>query len=230
MKPSATQPLLKSSLFLLLGFLPAAAGPLEDTLARMDASARDFKAFSAKVRRIEYTAVLSDSSERTGSVRLKKTKHGVAGIMEFNEPAQSTVRFGGRTVETYYPKANTLEIIDIGKKAGAVEGFLLLGFGTTEAEIRKGWDVKLGVPETIGGVKTTRLELAPKGAETKNLIAKIELWVPDNGANPIQEKVTRPSKDYTFITYSEIKVNAPMPAGSFELSLPAGVKKIYPQK
>ena len=233
MRPSATLPLPKNSLRLAAFVLASSvlfAGQFEDTLARMDASARTFQSFSAKIRRVEYTAVLSDSSERTGSVRLKKVKSEIAGVMEFNEPSQSVVRFGGRTVQTYYPKANTVEVIDIGKKADAVESFLLLGFGTPEAEMRKDWNVKLGGSETIGGVKTTRLELAPKGTETKNLIARIELWIPDGGANPLQEKVTRPSKDYTLITYSEIKVNAPLPPSAFELSLPQGVKKIYPQK
>ena len=206
------------------------AGPLEDALARMDASARAFRSFTAKVKRVEYTAVLSDTSERQGSVRLQKTREGVSGVMEFDLPDHSIVRFGGKTVETFYPKANTVEIIDVGKKASAVEEFLLLGFGTTEAEIRKGWLVKLGGSETIGGVPTTRIELTPKGAETKNLIARIELWIPDGQANPVQEKVTRPSKDYTLISYSEVKVNAPLPADAFTLKLPSNVKKIYPQK
>ena len=220
--------LRNSLLFLIAGSL--VAGPLEDAMARMNASAREFRSFTAKIRRIEYTAVLSDSSERTGSVRLQKTKGGVAGVMEFNEPSASIVRFGGKTVETYYPKANTVEIIDIGRKAGAVEDFLLLGFGKPEAEIRKEWNVKLGGIETLAGIKTTRIELIPKGMETRNLIARIELWIPDGAANPMQEKVTRPSKDYSLIYYSDVKVNAPQAPGAFDLVVPPGVKKIYPQK
>jgi outer membrane lipoprotein-sorting protein len=146
--------------------------------------------------------------------------------MEFDPPDQSIVRFGGKTVETFYPKANTVEIINVGKNAAQVEEFLLLGFGNTEAEIRRGWNVKLGGTEA----KIVRIELTPKGSETRNLIAMIELWIPEDHGNPVREKVTRPSKDYTLIAYSEVKVNAPLPAGSFDLKMPANVKKIYPQK
>jgi outer membrane lipoprotein-sorting protein len=206
------------------------AEPLADVLARMDAAAREFQSFSAKVKRVEFTAVLNESSERSGSVLLRRTRSGASGIMEFGEPDPSVVRFGGRTVETFYPRANTVEVIDIGKNAGAVEQFLLLGFGTTGAEIRRGYDTKLGGVESIGAVHTTRIELFPKGREAKNLVAKIELWIPEGQANPIQEKVTRPSKDYTLISYSETKLNAPPAESAFELKLPANVRKIYPQK
>jgi outer membrane lipoprotein-sorting protein len=70
----------------------------------------------------------------------------------------------------------------------------------------------------------------PKTDELKKLITKIELWVPEGQANPIQEKVTEPSKNYELVTYSDIKVNPALPDSAFELKLPPKVKKIYPQR
>lgn len=224
---------MRSSRLLALLFaasLTISAEAVSDILARMDVAAKDFQSFSAKAKRTEFTAVLNESSERSGTIRLHKTKNGVTGIMEFGEPDPSVLHFSGRTFETFYPKANTVEIIDVGKNAGAVEQFMLLGFGTTGADIRKGWDVKLGSVETVGGVKTTRIELYPKGKETKNLIDKIELWIPEGQSNPIEEKVTRPSKDYTLVQYSDVKLNPNLPASAFELQVPANARKIYPQK
>ena len=72
--------------------------------------------------------------------------------------------------------------------------------------------------------------MTPKSAELKKLITKIELWMPEGRDTPIQEKVTEPSKNYELITYSDVKVNPDLPDSSFDLKLPAKVKKIHPQK
>jgi outer membrane lipoprotein-sorting protein len=200
-----------------------------DILEQMDASARDFKSFSAKVKWIDYTAVLRESSERMGLVRAHKGKAGVSGILEFSEPDPVVKRFGGRTFETYYPKVKTVEIIDVGKHAGAVEQFLLLGFAVRSSEIRKAYEVKLAGSEQVAGIKTAHLELYPKGDETKKLVSKIELWIPEGRGNPVQEKVTKTSKDYALATYSDLKINPPLPDAEFELKLPPDVKKITPK-
>jgi outer membrane lipoprotein-sorting protein len=200
-----------------------------EILDQMDAAARDFKSFSAKVKWVDYTAVLSESSERNGVVRAHKGKAGVSGILEFAQPDPVVKRFGGKTFETYYPKVNTVEIIDVGKHAGAVEQFLLLGFAVRSGEIRKAYDAKVGGSEQVAGFKTTRLELWPKGDETKKLVTKIELWIPEGKGNPVQEKVTKTSKDYSLATYSDLKINPPLADAEFELKLPPDVKKINPK-
>jgi outer membrane lipoprotein-sorting protein len=205
------------------------AESLEEVMARMDAAAKSFQSFSANIKWTDYTAVLSDTSVRSGTVRAHKTKQGAGGIVEFTEPEPSVQRFGGRTFETYYPKANTVDIIDVGKRAGAVEQFLLLGFAIPSADLRKTYDIKLGGTEQLGGMHTSRLELTPKSAETQKVISKIELWIPEGQANPIQEKVSKPSKDYTLINYSGLKINPSLPESSFELKLPPNVRKNYPE-
>jgi len=46
------------------------AEALTDILARMDQSARNFKTFSAKIKRSDYTKVLNDKDETDGARRL----------------------------------------------------------------------------------------------------------------------------------------------------------------
>jgi outer membrane lipoprotein-sorting protein len=203
---------------------------LADVLARMDKAAVEFRSFSADVKRTEYTAVLSESQTSDGAIRMRRTKGGVTGILEFGEPDPRRMRFDGRTAQTYYPKANRVEIIDIGKHGGAVEQFILLGFGTTAAEMRKSYEIKLGGTEQLGGVATTRIELTPKEAEARKLVTKIELWLPEGQGNPIQEKVSTPSHNYNLFVYSNLKPNPALPDSAFELNLPPNVKRITPNK
>jgi outer membrane lipoprotein-sorting protein len=215
---------------LILPVLLARAEPLADILARMDRAAQDFRALSASMKRIQFTAVISESNEMDGVVRLKRIKNGTVGIVDFQHPEQRTVYVNGHNIQIYYPKANTVEIYDSSKYTSNIDQFLLLGFGTSSAELQKSYDLKMAGMEPIGGVATTRVEMTPKSAELKKLITKIELWIPEGKDTPIQEKVTEPSKNYELITYSDVKVNPNLPDSSFELKLPEKVKKIRPQK
>lgn len=215
---------------LILPVLLARAEPLADILARMDRAAQEFRALSASMKRIQFTAVINESNDMDGVVRLKRIKNGTVGIVDFQHPEQRTVYVNGHNIQIYYPKANTVEIYDSSKYTANIDQFLLLGFGTSSAELQKSYDLKMAGMETIGGVATTRIEMTPKSDELKKLITKIELWIPEGQDTPIREKVTEPSKNYELITYSDVKVNPSLPDSSFELKLPEKVKKIRPQK
>ena len=217
------------SILVFAGVL-ASAEPLTDILARMDRAAAEFRSRSAKMNRVQFTAVLSESTEMNGELRLKRTKGGTVGVIEFQQPEQRTVFIKGKTVQIYYPKAKTLEIYDASKYTSNMDQILLLGFGTSSTELKKSYDFKDGGPQKIKGTDTTRVELTPKSAELKKLITKIELWIPEGQSNPIRAKFSEPSKNYELVDYSEIKVNPELPDSAFEFKPPKDVKEIHPQK
>ena len=206
------------------------AEPLADILARMDQAAREFRSLSAQMKRVQFTAVLSESSEMDGELRLRRAKSGTEGVIEFQQPERRTVVIKGKSVQIYYPKANTVEIYDASKYSSNMDQILLLGFGTSSAELKKSYAFKDGGVQKIGSVNTTRLELTPKSGELQKLITKIELWIPEGQSNPIRAKFSEPSKNYELVDYSDIKVNPPLPESAFAVKLPDKVKKIYPQK
>lgn len=211
------------------------AEPLPDILARMDRAAVDFRSVSAKMKRVQFTAVLSESSEMDGVMRLRRNKKAVEGVVELREPNPSkpnprTIFVSGNKVQVYYPNAKSVEIYDASKYTSNIDQLLTLGFGTTSAELSKSYQIKEGGTEKLGTVSTTRLELLPKSDELKKLITKIELWIPEGQSNPIREKITEPSGNYELVDYSETKINLPLPESSFQLKLPADVTKVQPQK
>jgi outer membrane lipoprotein-sorting protein len=208
----------------------ATAEPLPDVLARMDRAAGEFHSLSAGMKRVQFTAVLSESSEMSGVVRLRRTKSGTQGIVEFQQPEQRTVFINGKQVQIYYPKANTVEIYDTSKYTSNMDQILLLGFGTSAAELKKSYDIKDGGAQKINGADATRVELTPRSDEMKKLITKIELWIPEGQSNPVRAKFSEPSKNYELVDYSDIKVNPALPESAFAWKLPGNVKKIYPQK
>ena len=111
------------------------ADTLEEILKRMDTEAKKFQSFSAKLKQVEYTAVLKQSSESTGEIRIKRTKSGLIGLVTFNAPEDRIIHFAGGKVEIFYPKAKTEDIYDVGKYQGEMDHWLALGFGTSGADL-----------------------------------------------------------------------------------------------
>ena len=206
------------------------ADSLEDIVKRMDAAAKSFQSVSAKIKYTSYTDLLKESNDSTGEMRLKKTGKGIMGIVEFDPPDVRTYHFDGPNLEIYYPKARKREHYDLKKYRNVLDQALTLGFGTSGADLRRDYDVKVLKQETVDGVATTQLGLQPRSEERKKLIDHIELWMIDGKSYPLQEKGVQPSKDYTLIKYSDVKIPASLPDSAFKLTVPAGTLEVSPQK
>jgi outer membrane lipoprotein-sorting protein len=213
-----------------LALTSARAEELKDILARMDQAAVKFQSFTATMKSTDFTAVLNESEDSYGTVRLRKGKGGTQGIFEFTKPNPRTIHLSGKTLEVFSPKGNTVEIYDAGKHISTADEILLMGFGVSGSELRKNYDVKLAGSEVLNGERTSRLELIPKSEEVRNLTTKIELWIPEGKSNPVQEKLTQPSKNYHLVVFSDVKLNVPLPDSDYSLKLPPGVTKLHPQK
>jgi hypothetical protein len=209
------------------------ADALSDVLQRMDQAAQKFRSLSADVRKTDYTDVLSDTTVEEGTFKLMKSgKEKFILLADFKGQDAHVVQMTPAQVKIYHPKANSVEIYETRKYTKAADQYLMVGFGTTAADLQKTYAVTLGGTETVNGVKTTRLDLAPKSAEAKKLVTQIQLWIPEGQANPIQEKMLsgKEGKDYKLFQFSNTKIRTvsdpALPASDFDLKLPAGVKEI----
>jgi outer membrane lipoprotein-sorting protein len=204
---------------------------MKDVLSRMDRAAEEFHSYSAQMKRVQFTAVLGDSSESTGTVLLRRTKKdGTVGVVEFQKPDPRKVYIKGKTVQVLYPKAKTVEIYDTSKYTSNMDQILLLGFGTSAEELNKTYLLKDGGVDKINGTDTTRIELTPKSDEMKKLITKIDMWIAAGQSTPVRVKFSEPSKNYELVDYSETKLNPALPESAFKQEVPAGFKRIKPQQ
>ncbi len=203
------------------------ADTLPEILARMDQSAAAFKCMSAQMKRLDHTQVINDTSEERGSIALRRTSKGVEGLVDNTFPDKRTMSFSGKQFKFYLPKINTVQIYDVGKRRDQVDQFLVLGFGTSGKELQKAYAVKLAGSETINGIKATRLELIPKGADALELFQSLDLWIPEGGSHAIQQKVHLKGGDYKLMSYTDVKINPPLTDASFDLKAPKNAKKEY---
>jgi|HigsolmetaAR202D_1030399.scaffolds.fasta_scaffold14241_2 Outer membrane lipoprotein-sorting protein len=214
--------------FSLTGF--AATNGIDAVLARMDQSAAKFNALSANLRRVSFTAVLNETTSESGTILIRRPKpRDIQMLVEIREPDQKSVSYMNRKWQIFYPKINTVQEYDLGKQGALVDQALLLGFGTSTPELLRHYDVKYIGEDVVEGAPASRLELIPKSKEARQHIARVELWISEQG-HPVQQKIHQPSKDYYLITYSDIKLNPSLTAESVKLKLPKNVKKEYPQR
>jgi outer membrane lipoprotein-sorting protein len=208
------------------------ADTLDQVLQRMDQAAQKFRSLSANIHKTVYTDSITNTDVEDGSFKMMKSgKDKFVLLAEFTGQDAYKLRLAGTQAEMYYPKAKTVQVYDTRKVTKSVDQYLFVGFGTRTAELRKTYTVTLGGPETIGGVKTTRIDLTPNSGEATKLFNKIQLWIPDGDGSPIQEKIIsgKTGKDYKLFQYSDRKIGTisdpPLPASDFDLNLPAGVMR-----
>ena len=203
---------------------------LKELLARMDQSAATFQGMTAALSQVQHTAIIEDDERDAALVRLKKTKDGLHGYVEFAEPNRRIVGFQNRQLQVFYPKTNTVDIYDLGKHGSQLDQFLLLGFGTSGKDLEKNYTLRVAGTEVVDGVPATRLELEPKTKEYLDYMKKVELWIPPTVSYPVKEKIHKNAQDYILIRYSDVKINSGLTDKDLELHLPPGVKKNYPQR
>jgi len=217
-------------LAVLLLALCSQAASLDQVLAAMDKTSASFKDMSAKLTRTDFTAVIKDTRQESGTARMKRAgPRDIRMKIEFGEPDTRSIVFEKATARIFYPKIQTVQIYNLGKQRSIVDQFLLLGFGSSGAELSRNYVLKVTGEEQIAGAGSTRLELVPRAASALEYLKIAELWIAAGGY-PVQQKFHMPSGDYTLITYTDVQINTGAPDSAFRMVLPKGVKTEYPQK
>lgn len=215
---------------LLATGLAHAGSTAAEVLARMDRAAPGFRAVTASISRVKYTAILDDRSEEQGIIAIRRSARNLESKIQIANPNPRSVAFSGNKVEIFYPKINTVQEFDVGKNRGLVDQFILLGFGSSGKDLAKAYTITVKGTETVQGVATTHLALSPKSGAVRDLLKSVEIWVPDNAAHPIRQKFIEPSDDYMEVTYTDVKLNPVLVAADIQLDLPPTVKREFPQK
>ena len=216
---------------LVLAASPAVSATADDVLAQMDQAAPKFSGLSADLRRTTYTKVLDEKALETGTMLLRRgTPRDLQVWINFTTPDPKTIVFRGRKAEIYYPKMSTIEDWDLGKHSDLVNQFLALGFGSTGRDLKANYGIRYAGEETISGEQAHKLELTPSSPQTRQNIARIELWISEKGSYPLQQQIIKPSGDYYLFTYANVRVNPAIDAEALRLKAPKGTKRVSPQK
>jgi len=200
---------------------------LDDLLKQLDTEAKSFHALSANVERTKVTVVVNDRSTETGLILVRGDDKM---LLELNPPDGRIILRDGGKLSVYNPKAKQVDEYDLGKHRALVDQFLLLGFGSSGNDLKKGYLVTLQGEQAIDKKKVFLLDLTPKSDKVREQFSKIQLWIDQATWLPVRQKFLETgSGDYLEINYTNIMRNPRIPDSRFKKLWPKGVTKIKPQ-
>ena len=193
---------------------------------QLNKSAERFQTLTAELQFTKVTVVVNDTSTESG--RLYFNKKGAIKI-EFLNPEPKEVLFTGNKARIYFPKMSQIQEFDLGKHRALVEQYLLLGFGTKGDDLKDNYLITILGETKLDGRAVLQLELTPKDPRLRNQINKLHLWIDLASWLPVQQKFFEVGGDYFETKYTEMKINANIPASKQRLSAPKGTKVVKPR-
>lgn len=186
----------------------------------MKRAGESLKTLSARFQQKKHDTILNEDATTSGKLFLE-----VPGRIrwEYDPPDGKVLLVKEDKVQVYNPKAKQVQEFRKEQMKGA-GGDLLIGFGRSNAELGKRYQVSL-VKEDRARVV---LNLVPRDAAASTFTA-IELTLDKERYLPFRTRFTEATGDTTELTFSELSVNAPLPRQRFELKLPPGVEVVRSQ-
>jgi len=202
------------------------AWTVDSVLSELDDESSNFESLTADIERTKVTVVVNVKSTESGSIFVRGDKMR----LDLKDPSPRTILRTGDTIFVYTPGLNRVEEYNLGKHRELVDQFLLLGFGTSGHELKKGFLVTLLGERTLDQKKTILLELTPKSKEVRNQISKIHLWLDESSWLPVQQEFFETgTEDYFTIHYTNEVRNANIPNSRFQPRWPKGVQRVKPE-
>jgi outer membrane lipoprotein-sorting protein len=198
---------------------------LEQVLSKMETNGKNFRSMQASMERTKVTVIVNDKAVDSGTVYFARRGAAARIMVDITKPEQQRMLIDNGKALLYFPKLKQVQEYFLGKNQDKAE-FLLIGFGTSNRDIRKFYDTALVGEEVINGQKTSILELKPKSTQVSALFNKIRLWMDQTKWIPIQTQLTEASGDYMLIKFTNIKMNVKVPDSVFDLKMPKDVKTI----
>jgi outer membrane lipoprotein-sorting protein len=197
---------------------PSDAGQLDSVLKKMDAAAATFHSAQADFEWDTYEKVIDEVDDvETGTIYYRKNGNDIEMMAEVKKAGSSAnslkpepkyVLFNAGKVQMYQPRPDQLTIYDVGKNKADFENYLVvLGFGGSGEDLRKGFDVTYAGPETVSGVKAAKLQLTPKSEKLRNTYKQIILWIDTDKGIAVQQQLFTPDGNYKLVKYSSIQIN-----------------------
>lgn len=203
--------------FALPGYKSLAADDLQNVLHQLDVAAANFRTTAAD---FEFDSIqtdpIPDTDVQKGVVYYERKGNSFSMAAHINEvngkPVPKVYAYSGGHLQLFEPMTDQVTRIN---KASAYEGYLMLGFGASGKELADKWDIKYAGPETVGGVKTDKLELIAKDPTVRKNLPKVTIWIDPTRGVSLKQVFDEGQGQSRVCTYSNIKVREPLPADAF---------------
>lgn len=200
---------------------------LTNVLHTMDETAANFRSAQAEFVWTTYNSVINDVAEKDiGKIYFRRTAKGTEMAADVAPPASKQIVFADGKIQVYMPQTQQVDVYDASAHREEFETFLVLGFGSSGAEMRKSFEVKYLGPERIGNADTAKLELIPLSVKAKEQFPRIDLWIDTHRGLSLRQQLWEAGGDYRLADYSNIQVNKKIADNTFKLKTSGNVKVV----
>ncbi len=199
----------------------ASNADMDKVLSQMDAAAARFHSAQAEFQWDQFERVVSSTDTQTGTIYFVRS--GAATKMAADietadgQPSKKYIVFSDGVLNFYQPQIDQMTVIRAGKKQGAYENYLTLGFGGSGSDLKKSWNISYQGMEKIDGVPTAKLDLVGKTDSVRDKFSHITIWVDPSRAISLKQILFEPSGDSRTAYYRNIGYNKSVPASVFKI-------------
>jgi len=196
----------------------ASSPQLSYVLKQLDTASAKFQRATADFQWDYYEKVVHDTSTQKGSIYFERDKGATdmgAVLVDPNAGLKSkpikVIQYQGGTVQMFDPGVDQITVLHESSNQSEIESFLTLGFGGSGTDLARAWNITDLGPENLTdngqSVKTEKLDLTGKDADSRKLFTHITIWVDPTRAVSLKQVFYTSSGDYRTATYSNIKIN-----------------------
>lgn len=171
--------------------------PIESTL----------KTMSAGFVERSTSALLETPLVARGTVAIERPSRIV---LRYREPEQRTVLIDGDRLLVTWPARGIRQQKDIGAAQKRVQQSFI---GKSSEQLRRHFDIAARIADDR---VAWHVDMKPKRKQIQQGVTRIELWIDQQTVLPTAMKLTFPNGDTKLMEFSDVRVNPPLPAGTFD--------------
>jgi len=195
----------------------SAGTPLEKILKEISARQKKIVTLEAEFVQEKELALLARPEVSSGTFLYSKPNNV---LWTYLQPKPVNMLISKGVMTTYFPQLQKAERVEVKRFEDRIFKYMGAASGAID-ELGKYFDFRF-VENRKEPVYT--LELTPKTKTVAKRVKKIKIWIDRTSFLTTRFEYVEGDGDLTRYTFKNLKVNQPIPASRFTLTLPSGVK------
>ena len=196
--------------------LPAQAATLEQVIKKVQEQQKKTMTLQASFRQEKELALLSKPEVSTGTFTYSRPSNV---LWTYDAPKRVQMVIAGGVMTTYYPELLKAERIDVKRFEDRI--FRYMGATGAIEELARYFDFTF----TDSKSKPVYvLDLTPKTKAVSKRVQRIKLWIDKTTYLTSKIEYVEGDGDITRYEFTNVRINEPVPASRFALTLPSNVK------
>lgn len=196
--------------------IPAKAATLEQVIKKVQEQQKKTMTLQASFRQEKELALLAKPEVSTGTFTYSRPSNV---LWTYDAPKRVQMVIAGGVMTTYYPELLKAERIDVKRFEDRI--FRYMGASGAIDELARYFDFTF----TDQKAKSVYvLDLTPKTKAVSKRVQRIKLWIDKTTYLTSKIEYVEGDGDITRYEFTNVRINEPVPASRFALSLPSNVK------